>query len=211
MYWNTRATPALPEEREPVRQLNTQKPSDWATAAKLPIASLPDEEAVERAAMALHEFEDSWNDVAWEHLPPSTQKLFRDQARVALASIPSTEGLRRDYEALKKWWDMNPSLFQHRLAELEAALEDLQQAEAEYRLMHDTHGDGAQAAGRAWDLMRRAGDKARAALRASYNRKPWQRPAVRRMVAGSAERWEGPVYADPEGSDCDRHDWGRPD
>lgn len=44
------------------------------------------------------------------------------------------------------------------------ALDDLQQAEAEYRLMHDRHGDGSQAAGRAWDLMRRAGDKARAAL-----------------------------------------------
>jgi len=44
------------------------------------------------------------------------------------------------------------------------ALDDLQQAEAEYRLMHDRHGDGSQASGRAWDLMRRAGDKARKAL-----------------------------------------------
>jgi hypothetical protein len=43
-------------------------------------------------------------------------------------------------------------------------LDDVQQAEAEYRLMHDRHGDGSQAAGRAWDLMRRAGDKAREAL-----------------------------------------------
>lgn len=52
-------------------------------------------------------------------------------------------------------------------AELERkteALDDLQQAEAEYRLMHDRHGDGSQAAGRAWDLMRRAGDKARVTL-----------------------------------------------
>ncbi|QDC37060.1 hypothetical protein [Sphingobium fuliginis] len=44
------------------------------------------------------------------------------------------------------------------------ALDDLQQAEAEYRLMHDRHGDGSRAAGRAWDLMRRSGDKARTAL-----------------------------------------------
>lgn len=47
---------------------------------------------------------------------------------------------------------------------LRNALDDLQQAEAEYRLMHDLHGDGAAATGRAWDLMRRAGNKARAVL-----------------------------------------------
>lgn len=47
---------------------------------------------------------------------------------------------------------------------LREALDDLQQAEAEYRLMHDRHGDGSRAAGRAWDLMRRSGDKARTAL-----------------------------------------------
>jgi hypothetical protein len=47
---------------------------------------------------------------------------------------------------------------------LERHVDDLQQSEAEYRLMHDRHGDGSRAAGRAWDLMRRAGDKARAAL-----------------------------------------------
>jgi nucleotide-binding universal stress UspA family protein len=46
-------------------------------------------------------------------------------------------------------------------------LDDLQQAEHEYREIHDRHGDGSQAAGRAWDLLRRAGDKARAALSAS--------------------------------------------
>jgi hypothetical protein len=47
---------------------------------------------------------------------------------------------------------------------LREALDDLQQAEFEYRLMHDRHGEGASATGRAWDLMKRAGDKARAAL-----------------------------------------------
>lgn len=43
-------------------------------------------------------------------------------------------------------------------------LDDLQRAEAEYRRMHDLHGDDSMWAGHAWDLMRRAGDKARAAL-----------------------------------------------
>jgi hypothetical protein len=43
-------------------------------------------------------------------------------------------------------------------------VDDLQQAEFEYRLMHDRYGAGASATGRAWDLMKRAGDKARAAL-----------------------------------------------
>ncbi|EQB03873.1 hypothetical protein [Sphingobium sp. HDIP04] len=50
---------------------------------------------------------------------------------------------------------------------LREALDDLQQAEAEYRLMHDRYGDGSRAAGRAWDLMRRSGDKARTALEGS--------------------------------------------
>lgn len=48
---------------------------------------------------------------------------------------------------------------------LEGLLRELAGAEAHYRLMHDTHGDGHMKAGRAWDLMRRAGDKARAALK----------------------------------------------
>lgn len=52
------------------------------------------------------------------------------------------------------------------------ALDNLQQAEFEYRLMHDRHGDGAQATGRAWDLMRRAGDRARAALQNAEGDKP---------------------------------------
>lgn len=41
---------------------------------------------------------------------------------------------------------------------------DLQLAEAAYRRAHDLHGDGSRQAGRAWDLMRRAGDKVRRAL-----------------------------------------------
>lgn len=47
---------------------------------------------------------------------------------------------------------------------LREALDTLQRSEAAYRRAHDVHGDGALAAGRAWDIMRRAGDKARAAL-----------------------------------------------
>ena len=50
--------------------------------------------------------------------------------------------------------------------EIVAALTRLADAEQHYRLMHDLHGDGDMRAGRAWDLMRRAGDQARDALRA---------------------------------------------
>lgn len=49
-------------------------------------------------------------------------------------------------------------------ARLREALQDLQHAESEYRKAHDEFGDGHIIAGRAWDRMRRAGDKARAAL-----------------------------------------------
>lgn len=50
---------------------------------------------------------------------------------------------------------------------LREALENLANREQEYRIIHDTKGDGSREAGRAWDLMRRAGDNARAALTAS--------------------------------------------
>ncbi len=58
-----------------------------------------------------------------------------------------------------------------RIAELEAErdrlaehLGELAQTEADYRLKHDTLGDGHIDAGRAWDKMRKSGDRARAAL-----------------------------------------------
>jgi hypothetical protein len=51
-----------------------------------------------------------------------------------------------------------------RIERLREALDDLQQAEANYRLTHDSQGERHTATGRAWDLMRRAGDKARATL-----------------------------------------------
>lgn len=49
-------------------------------------------------------------------------------------------------------------------ARLWEALDTLQRSEAAYRMAHDVHGDGALAAGRAWDILRRAGDKARGVL-----------------------------------------------
>lgn len=49
-------------------------------------------------------------------------------------------------------------------ARLREALDGLQRSEAAYRMAHDAHGDGSLVAGRCWDLMRRAGDIARAAL-----------------------------------------------
>ena len=48
--------------------------------------------------------------------------------------------------------------------ELLAALRNLARAEAFYRAQHDQCGDGHILTGRAWDLMRRAGDDARAAI-----------------------------------------------
>lgn len=51
-------------------------------------------------------------------------------------------------------------------AALRENLEALQIAESHYRALHDLHGDGTALVGRAWDLLRRAGDAARA-LRSS--------------------------------------------
>lgn len=45
------------------------------------------------------------------------------------------------------------------------AAEALAFAEASYRQAHDLYGDGSAQAGREWDLMRRAGNNLRAALR----------------------------------------------
>lgn len=50
------------------------------------------------------------------------------------------------------------------ITELVSALEDLSNREQEYRRAHDLHGSGDTRTGRCWDLMRRAGDKARALL-----------------------------------------------
>jgi hypothetical protein len=48
--------------------------------------------------------------------------------------------------------------------ELVEALSELSDAEASYRKAHDLYGGGDIRTGRAWDRLRRAGDKARAAL-----------------------------------------------
>lgn len=45
------------------------------------------------------------------------------------------------------------------------ALEALTFAEASYRSAHDLYGDGSREAGREWDLMRRAGDRARSLIK----------------------------------------------
>lgn len=74
------------------------------------------------------------------------------------ASPSNEERLRAEFAAER-------AIGQSQIDLLTERLDTLQQAEAEYRLMHDRHGDGSRAAGRAWDLMRRAGDKARAALK----------------------------------------------
>ncbi len=49
-------------------------------------------------------------------------------------------------------------------AELLEALGDLENCEAEYRHDHDIYGGGDIRTGRAWDRLRRAGDRARAII-----------------------------------------------
>jgi hypothetical protein len=70
--------------------------------------------------------------------------------------LTASQAMRKAAEAISTLLKERDALRNH--------VDDLQQAEFEYRLMHDRYGDGASTTGRAWDLMKRAGDKARAAL-----------------------------------------------
>lgn len=63
------------------------------------------------------------------------------------------------------WKDEHTAL-SSRVRALETGLAALGCAEEHYRTMHDLYGDGAPKSGRAWDLMRRSGDAARALLSA---------------------------------------------
>jgi len=47
----------------------------------------------------------------------------------------------------------------------------LEKAEASYRLIHDVHGGDSPESGRAWDKLRRCGDKARAAIKLAEDSK----------------------------------------
>ena len=53
-----------------------------------------------------------------------------------------------------------------RVGELEKLARELERAESRYRIAHDIHGGSSLETGRAWDLMRRAGDYVRQALAA---------------------------------------------
>lgn len=82
--------------------------------------------------------------------------------------------LRAELEELRLTYNATSEELEHALKRAEEAeaerdrlweaLDTLQRSEAAYRRAHDVHGDGALAAGRAWDIMRRAGDKARGVL-----------------------------------------------
>ncbi len=80
---------------------------------------------------------------AWDMSPNDAGRLLRD-LEATLASLARAEADRRRLEEL---------------------LSDLAAKEAAYRLAHDTHGDGHIEAGLAWDHLRRAGNRARAAIR----------------------------------------------
>lgn len=77
-------------------------------------------------------------------------------------------------ERLRGWrdgWDGHPrKMHQEAAAEILALRErlaELAKAEAQYRYAHDILGTGDTRTGRAWDIMRRAGDAARTILQPS--------------------------------------------
>lgn len=61
-----------------------------SAAPKAPATDAGEVLRIEAAAHALHELEDSWNDVAWQYLPEGTRKLFRAQATVAVSAALAT-------------------------------------------------------------------------------------------------------------------------
>jgi hypothetical protein len=58
---------------------------------------------------------------------------------------------------------------QAEVSALREGLRNIESAEKDYRWMHDTLGGGNAKTGRAWDLMRRYGDRARALLEGNDN------------------------------------------
>jgi hypothetical protein len=107
--------------------------------------------------------------------------LLLGQARFLLDRLNDFDDWSQDKDDLLRNWcghvDPARSRLENTVAAMEAAtppspsclgvveaLEKLQKAEAEYRYQHDLHGDDSKESGRAWDLMRRAGDAARAQL-----------------------------------------------
>ena len=81
-------------------------------------------------------------------------------ARLSLDESIVTEENQDEHEAIQ---EANARLIAA-APDLLAALEELADCEQKYRSAHDLRGDGSKEAGRAWDLMRRAGDRARAAI-----------------------------------------------
>lgn len=88
---------------------------------------------------------------------PFCEECYDNLPHSARAADPDDEG------GTLAWWQLRPFVPAHvaQAFGLRFALLELCNAEAEYRKAHDLHGDGSPAAGRAWDLMRRAGDRAR--------------------------------------------------
>lgn len=74
------------------------------------------------------------------------------------------------------------------------ALRNLAAAEATYRATHDLEGEASPKTGRTWDLMRRAGDKARAALEAALPKEMPDLPPVMVSQGGFAYNGEHILY-----------------
>ena len=104
--------PNLPTKRAPAKhygsgEIRNVRPFYYAASTpKAPATDAGEVERIEAAAHALHELEDSWNDVAWQYLPEGTRKLFRAQATVAVSAALATppapnDDLRAENERLR--------------------------------------------------------------------------------------------------------------
>ncbi len=123
--------------------------------------------------------------------PPMWRKAY-DEQKIEIARLTAENARIAELEADLSLSDKNIAAASERIAELEGerdhlkalvrdqskdlrdneaerdrlkvALCDLEKAEADYRIKHDTLGDAHIDAGRAWDKLRKAGNRARAAF-----------------------------------------------
>lgn len=91
----------------------------------------------------------------WDQLGGGDHGYYGQLADAAIAAVQEAEAdtistLRAEVERLRE------------------GLANLERAESEYRWAHDTIGGGDIKTGRAWDLMRRCGDRARALLETNH-------------------------------------------
>ena len=110
-----------------------------------------------------------YNNYQWNtrHQPVHAAETVEACARIVegAQAIASSSEAARDLECVAKAIRALPTAPSADVG-LVDLLNDLQDAEANYRHCHDLYGGGDMKSGRAWDLMRRRGDAARSALAA---------------------------------------------